>query len=34
MFRQKPASWQKQAETFKVEAEKLPYGEREALERN
>lgn len=34
MFRQKPASWQEQAETFKVEAERLPYGEeREALER-
>jgi tRNA(Phe) wybutosine-synthesizing methylase Tyw3 len=29
----KPASWQEQAETFKVEAERLPYGaEREALE--
>jgi hypothetical protein len=34
MFRQKPASWQEQAETFKVEAERLPFGEeREALER-
>jgi hypothetical protein len=34
MFRQKPASWQEQTETFKVEAGKLPYGEeREALER-
>ena len=34
MFRQKPASWQEQAETFKVEAERLPYGQdREALER-
>jgi hypothetical protein len=35
MFRQKPASWQEQAETYKVEAERLPYGqEREAVERN
>jgi hypothetical protein len=34
MARKKPASWQEQAETFKVEAETLPYGaEREALER-
>jgi hypothetical protein len=34
MFRQKPANWQEQAETFKVEAERLPYGqERETLER-
>jgi hypothetical protein len=34
MFRQKPARSQEQADTFKVEAERLPYGqEREALER-
>jgi hypothetical protein len=34
MFRQKPASWQEQADTFKVEAERLPYSQvREALER-
>jgi hypothetical protein len=34
MARKKPASWQEQAESFKVEAEGLPYGaEREALER-
>jgi len=32
--RQKPAGWQEQAETFKVQAESLPYGqERETLER-
>jgi hypothetical protein len=34
MARKKPASWQEQAETFKTEAERLPYGqERESLER-
>jgi hypothetical protein len=34
MGRQKRASWQEQAETFKVQAERLPYGqERETLER-
>jgi hypothetical protein len=34
MFLQKSASWQEQAETFKIEAERLPYGqEREGLER-
>jgi hypothetical protein len=34
MSRKKPAGWQERAETFKVEAERLPYGaEREALER-
>ena len=34
MVRQKPASWHEQAETFKVEAERLPNGqERETLER-
>jgi hypothetical protein len=34
MVRQKPASWQEQAETFKAEAGKLSYGqERESLER-
>ena len=34
MARKKPASWKEQAETFEVEAERLPYGqERETLER-
>jgi hypothetical protein len=34
MARQKSASWQEQAETFEIEAERLPYGqERETLER-
>ena len=34
MVRQKPVSWKEQAETFEVEAERLPYGqERETLER-
>jgi hypothetical protein len=34
MFRQKPASWQDQAENFRIEAGTLPFGaEREALER-
>jgi hypothetical protein len=27
MVRQKPASWHEQAETFKVEAERLPNGQ-------
>jgi hypothetical protein len=33
MVRQKPASWQEQAETFKAEAAKLYGQERETLER-
>jgi hypothetical protein len=34
MFLQKPASWQEQAGTFKIEAERLPYGQEcEGLER-